>query len=156
MNGCAGATVPRKHCPEPVPGRDGLGARPWPPDLLFGRTLRRDRWSARFVRPCREGALNPVLAARMAAGAQTSTSPGKPVDGVQRARLLQAQHFARAQATLSLLDHPHTGLPRRYPAHQAAVPTLGTSPLRRIEITENSETIARTLNNSRPTASVGP
>ncbi len=58
-------------------------------------------------------------------------------------------------AALGELDHPHTGLPRRYSLHQAATLTSGRSATRRVEITENSATMASTLNSNRPTASLG-
>jgi len=79
----------------------------------------------------------------------------EPIDRQHLVTGLIDQHDAKDDAALSLLDHPHTGLPRRYSAHQAAVHNLGTSPLRRVELTENSATIASTLNNNLPTGSVG-
>lgn len=79
----------------------------------------------------------------------------EPADRRHFVAVVVDQYDAADDATLSLLDHPHTGLPRRYSAHQAAALPMWRSPYRRVEITENSATMASTLNITLPTASVG-
>ena len=53
-------------------------------------------------------------------------------------------------AALGELDHPHTGLPRRYSLHQAATLASGRSATRRVEITENSAINANMSKTSLP------
>ena len=68
------------------------------------------------------------------------------------ARVIEQRHPAD-DTVLTMPDHLHTGLPRRCPLHQTAAPTVGRPAARRVQITENSAIIPRTLNSSRPTGS---
>ena len=51
---------------------------------------------------------------------------------------------------LAVLDHSHTGLPRRCSLHQAAALASGRRASRRVQITENSASEAKIWNTSRP------
>jgi hypothetical protein len=51
---------------------------------------------------------------------------------------------------LAVLDHSHTGLPRRCSLHQAAALASGRRASRRVQITENSASEAKKWNTNRP------
>jgi hypothetical protein len=76
----------------------------------------------------------------------TTSSPSSSSNSTRRtmlsSRCLTTGSYGNA-------NRPHTGLPRRRSAHQAAALPLWRSPYRRVEITENSATIANTLNTHR-------